>query len=501
MSYEWLVERGRLPKSPAPMKTGAIIYIRVSTRGQIDNGSLETQREACIKHCEDQGYRIFDIVEDAGFSGAVGSRPGVERMIQLCREHSDEIGFVVANVMDRASRNTEQWIEFRRFIATHDIILKSASEGISTATAEGTAEADYKVAFAAMERVKILSRTKAGTKKARGNGCPTYPAPLGLVNHKIKGIGATFLHEEPTSMVIKEMYEILDGGGTLENASVHAAARGVVSKRGRPLDPKSIRRLLLNPVYAGYIPASDGLGFVKGNYEAIIEDGVFERVARKLTGCSDGLGQRHLKSNPQYPLGQVLRCPVCGAPCSGYSVKGHHYYKCPRRGCCYNIRAGEVEDAFAGLLDRVTLAPQYAAIAPSMTDDVVKEAHHRLARCHRSIIDRIVRITTSQEEILKHHNVGSITMGSAASLMAKLERDLEAERNMLRYMDLLIPDGDPLTEEIVTALEHPGAIWPEVPVHARRDFARMIFPDGLVFDRVSGFNCKEAGILPIFCIA
>ncbi len=501
MNFDWLTERSEPTKSPILEKTGAIIYIRVSSKGQIENGSLETQREACIQHCEESGYEVVELIEDAGVSGAVGIRPGVEKMIELCRERSDEIGYVVANVMDRASRNTEQWVEFRKLIAKHSIVLESVSEGISTATPEGTAEADYKVAFAVMERIKLLSRTKAGTVNARRKGCPTYPAPLGLLNFKIKGIGATFIPDEPTSMVIKEMYEILDGGGTLENAAVHAAAKGVCSKRGRPLDPKSIRRLLLNPVYAGYIPSPDGPRPDLGNFDALIDEALFERVARKLTGFSDGQGQRHLKSNPQYPLGQVLRCPACGATCSGYSVKGHHYYKCPHRGCGYNIRAGEVEDAFAELIKGIVLAPQYTAIARMMAGDVVKKSHQRLERCHRSITERICRILSSQDEILKLLGSGSIPGGNAATLMGKLERDLEAERSLLEYMDLLIPDGDPVTEELVAALEHPGAIWSELPVHERRDYARAMFPEGLVFDKTSGFSCGEACILPIFCIA
>ena len=198
MTFDWLLTRGLPEEAPKIEKNGALIYVRVSDRKQVKNGSLETQKEACSRHCQENGFEIIDVIEDAGYSGTAGDRPGIMRMIELIKDRHDEIGYVITHVMDRASRQTDQWVVFRNALSKYDVVMVSVSERIDTSTEAGTAMADRQVALAAVERLSIIRRTHEGTVSARTRGCPTYPAPLGYSNAKLAGIGATFLREEPT---------------------------------------------------------------------------------------------------------------------------------------------------------------------------------------------------------------------------------------------------------------------------------------------------------------
>ena len=63
----------------------AILYCRVSTRQQAEEGSsLESQRDACLKHAEEKGYSVpeeYVLLEDA--SGAYLDRPLLTRAREL----------------------------------------------------------------------------------------------------------------------------------------------------------------------------------------------------------------------------------------------------------------------------------------------------------------------------------------------------------------------------------------------------------------------------------
>ena len=65
----------------------AVIYCRVSTTGQAENGtSLESQRQACLDLASERGYEIppeYVFMED--WSGADLDRPKLERAWELVR--------------------------------------------------------------------------------------------------------------------------------------------------------------------------------------------------------------------------------------------------------------------------------------------------------------------------------------------------------------------------------------------------------------------------------
>lgn len=60
-------------------------YCRVSTSEQVDSGlGLEAQRRAIRLECERRGWELVAVEEDAGVSGKVTSRPGLQRALDAC---------------------------------------------------------------------------------------------------------------------------------------------------------------------------------------------------------------------------------------------------------------------------------------------------------------------------------------------------------------------------------------------------------------------------------
>jgi DNA invertase Pin-like site-specific DNA recombinase len=83
----------------AAMATRAATYVPVSTEEQVDGTSLGVQRESCRRVVEQRGWELVGAFSDEGVSGALGSRPGLDQLVEACRRH--EIDVVVVARLDR----------------------------------------------------------------------------------------------------------------------------------------------------------------------------------------------------------------------------------------------------------------------------------------------------------------------------------------------------------------------------------------------------------------
>ncbi len=81
----------------------AVLYARVSTRGQAEKGySLRQQMEALRDHAAREGYEVLAEVTDDGYSGNTLDRPGLDRARGLVE--TGGVGVVLAQDRDRFAR-------------------------------------------------------------------------------------------------------------------------------------------------------------------------------------------------------------------------------------------------------------------------------------------------------------------------------------------------------------------------------------------------------------
>src|SRR5690349_4542758 len=85
------------PSSPH----AAILYCRVSSDEQTRGYSLPTQEESCRRHCEDHGYSVVGVYQDA-HSGTELNRPGLNAAIEAVATLRP--GVVVLHDVDRLGR-------------------------------------------------------------------------------------------------------------------------------------------------------------------------------------------------------------------------------------------------------------------------------------------------------------------------------------------------------------------------------------------------------------
>ena len=91
-------------------------------------------------------------------------------------------------------------------------------------------------------------------------------------------------------------------------------ATGARTARGRQFGKDTVREMLCNAAYAGYVSGlRDKSRTIKGLHEAIVTDELFDRVQEVR-----GWRTRVVKPGPpsdEYLLRKLLRCERCGAQC------------------------------------------------------------------------------------------------------------------------------------------------------------------------------------------
>lgn len=75
-------------------------YIRVSSNGQVENGSgLDRQREHIETYCQRNGWNLVEVVEDRGISGTLYDREGLDRVF------NHPVKSVIVEGLDRLCRD------------------------------------------------------------------------------------------------------------------------------------------------------------------------------------------------------------------------------------------------------------------------------------------------------------------------------------------------------------------------------------------------------------
>jgi len=94
----------------------AVIYARVSSRKQVEQGDLDRQVEALKKYAAEQGYEIVAVIKDIG-SGLKEQRPGLKRLLRLVTEK--RIDVVLVTYRDRLTRFGFEYLHY--FFEKHGV--------------------------------------------------------------------------------------------------------------------------------------------------------------------------------------------------------------------------------------------------------------------------------------------------------------------------------------------------------------------------------------------
>jgi DNA invertase Pin-like site-specific DNA recombinase len=144
-------------------------YVRVSTEEQADSrAGLEAQRSAILRECKRRGWRLVEVVEDAGHSAKDLRRPGIKAALEVL-ERGDARALVVAK-LDRLSRSMLDFTVVMARAQKQGWAVVALDCAVDTTTPAGEAMANVLAVFAQFERRLISQRTREALAVKRAQG-------------------------------------------------------------------------------------------------------------------------------------------------------------------------------------------------------------------------------------------------------------------------------------------------------------------------------------------
>lgn len=191
------------------------LYLRVSTDGQ----TTDNQRMALEAICQQRGWIVAKVYDDAGISGAKGrsSRPGLDTMLKDAGRARFDV--VMAWAMDRLGRSLSDLLDTLNELETAGVGLVLHQQALDTTTPAGRMFFQVTGAFAEFERGMIRSRVMAGLDRARSRG-------VKLGRPKVAKAKETVIRERLAAGVgiLKIAKELGVGASTVQRVKLEAAA-------------------------------------------------------------------------------------------------------------------------------------------------------------------------------------------------------------------------------------------------------------------------------------
>lgn len=471
---------------------GAVIYCRVSTREQAEEGvSLGSQERTCRDFCRQRGWPVKNVFVERGESARTTDRPEFTEMIRWCRVHKGQLDALLVYKLDRFCRNKAQFFALQALLASYGIRIISATEPVEEDSPVARLLEGILASIGEFESDLIADRTRNSMEHARSSGRPTHRPPLGYLMGRERGGAPTMTPDPDRAGIVRKGFELFGTGLFSVNEIVRMMnADGLTTRHGKKLSVQSLHRMLRNPVYSGMLVVSEQRGSAAGNFEGLVSREVFDRVQAVLRGR--GTIPTSRRDTDGFPLRYSIRCGACGKYLTGGWSTGragrrYAYYYCYRPGCrAVHACRDTLEQAFLGYLDQFAEGTRRnASLCRTLRNWAVSWAPE--AEALR--FDRTARIAVIEEQLSRLTRAFIYDQAlDHEHFMA--EKDRLGEEALLLKLDLEdLPDPEEAgvsTEVSLWLSGHAGELVYRTAPKYRLQLQRTLFPDGLVVDPSAG---------------
>ncbi|WP_415169450.1 recombinase family protein [Propionivibrio sp.] len=441
-------------------KTTAIIYVRVSTEKQADEGlPIESQIEQAEKKAEQLGATVLRIFKDEGVSGRTSHRTSFQEAIAFC-EHYKVNFFIVWNT-SRFARNKIDAANYKKQLRLGGTNVVYVSGDIDAQTDEGwLLESFFEIVDEHYSRVISKDTRRSMMKNAQDGFFNGGRIPFGyktVTDGKRKRLAI----DENEAPLVREIFNSYLAGAGCKELSLRFNAEGRL-KRGVRWNKNTLGLLLKSPVYAGFLvfnrvshvdrltrPRPEWV-MTKSHPEIVTEE-VFMTVQKLMANRAprEGGGSPHSR----FVFSGLLRCGSCGAAMQTESATGrsgvYRYYNCRSalKGVgCKNRRipAQAFDDwMISAILDKV--------LTPDRLAEIIKEIYElrgewyiERERRRDALVSEIrdaERRRNNLFETLELHGKAAPNLGDLTDRLRQLKKQIEmAEKSLTKLEEEVIPE-------------------------------------------------------------
>jgi DNA invertase Pin-like site-specific DNA recombinase len=334
--------------------TRAIIYTRVSTDDQKENGfSLQDQEARLRKYCQQNGIDIIQHYQD-DHSAKNFNRPAFQQFLAELKAKTIKPDLFLCVRPDRFSRNMMESLNMLQTLQKYGVKLQTLENHTDLNSPEALIPFMLNMLLPQVDNERRGLNTKSGMRQAAREGRWVWRAPIGYKNDTIH---KSIVVDKAVAPLVVEAFELYGKG-------VYAAeeVRLMMRKRGLTCGKTNFLSMLENPFYAGRFRLEAWKDqpeeIVRGTHEPLISESLFERVQDILHGKQRKQVSVSTTRREELELRGFLQCKCCGSKLTGSASRSrngdrHYYYHC-QHGCRERFRADTANQDFIKFLNGMT---------------------------------------------------------------------------------------------------------------------------------------------------
>jgi site-specific DNA recombinase len=340
------------------------LYLRQSKDAENDGMAVDRQRDNCLARASSKGWTVEEAaiyVDNNTSASSDRVRPAYQRMLADVRAR--KIDVVIAWNLDRLTRKPreiEDWIDLNTKFGVN-LLTSEGNDPIDLATESGRLILRVTAAVARMEVDRKGRRQRESNAQARSLGLPpigrrafgyttlsagaksTSATRLGADGREYPAFGHEPIADEAAA--IRRGFDLLLAGASLGTVARTLNADGFATTSGEKWTQNTIRGVLTNPRYAGFVspPREKGSpGHKASRYDvSTLAQGAWEPIVgiETWTAANEILRDPARRSSSGAPrrwlLSGIATCGVkvdggvCGAPMKAGATRGKvAIYRC-----------------------------------------------------------------------------------------------------------------------------------------------------------------------------
>jgi len=480
-----------------PTNKKAIIYCRVSTQEQADEGnSLTTQQRICRDYANKNGYEVAHVFVEEGESAKTALRTELQLLLKYCTQNYKEIDALIFYKIDRLSRNTDDYSQLRIFFSKFNIQMLSTSETFEN-NPVGRFIENTLANVAQFDNDIRSERCRNGMIECVRGGRYVFSAPVGYKNGILNG-ETNIVIDSSKAPFVKRIFDLVATGlYSQEDVRKIIIKEGLVIGEKTQISKQYFHKLIRNKVYKGVIDITGfKLGGIQGTYEPIISEELFDMVQFVLSK-KGSRRNGYDTNNPDFPLRGLILSPE-GHKLDGSWSKGNGKQRMPYyrfRGLSgFNTKKDVIEDMFASYLKKFELKDDFVDLLKDSLSINWENRNLSNKQQKKQIEKKIFDLKSKQELIIDKNLKGIIDDDLAKEQLNKIKleisnlsiklKDYDGIENIKDVLDYSLDFLKDLSTEII-----------DLKIKQRKDLQWFLFPEGITYDGEELRTTKTALIL------
>ena len=354
-------------------------YCRVSTDKEEQLSSFENQREFFGQYARKQGDTLVKLYADEGISGkSINKRDAFLQMLE--DSETGLFDYIAVKDVSRFARNTSDFLYGIRKLKENgvDVIFISGNQ---TVIGESEFVLTIFAALAQEESANLSKRVIFGKRQNAKKG----RVPNCVYGYDKTGTFTLSVNSSESS-VVKLIYKWYIEGEGSRRIAIKLNEMGIPTKRNAKWIPKSVRRILQNPIYTGRIVNNKTVtkDFLSGTRQDLPEDEwyIHERPELRIVSDEDFAlvqgkiterQERYKNDNPgnrysgRHIFSNLIKCGECGKSFTAKVYKWKNSYV--RYRCCIHNNNGNAHCANNVTIDEQELLDEVKKYLLSIIGD------------------------------------------------------------------------------------------------------------------------------------